>query len=131
MKKVLGDIDVQADHYNGRVPEFALMSRMPGIGKPWVDKYWSDIVKGHVQVNGYTHSIPRYYEQLLKKKDLRAYVKLKMERKENREKKEFSSEYHFIEYNDSWRQKQKNDFKEILINKSLKRSFENAETEYR
>lgn len=41
MKKVNGQ-DAE-EHYQGRMPEFTLMSRRPGIGKGWFDKYSSDV----------------------------------------------------------------------------------------
>lgn len=44
VKKITGD-KAEA-HYGGRVPEYITMSRRPGIGKPWFDKYKSDVLSG-------------------------------------------------------------------------------------
>lgn len=52
MKKITGDEDRKANHYIRKMPdmndvqlepEFAMMSKNPGIGKPWFDKYRNDI----------------------------------------------------------------------------------------
>ena len=40
MKKITGD--KAASHYNGRLPEYTTMSRRPGIGRAWYDKFKSD-----------------------------------------------------------------------------------------
>lgn len=68
-KKVYGDIDVQADHYNGLLPEFALMSRKPGIGHSWFEKYSNDVFpKDGFHINGRFYKPPRYYDNLYEKK---------------------------------------------------------------
>ena len=73
-KKVTGDL---ADSYYSRVvsdtgeivrlePEFAHMSLRPGIGLPWLERYWKDLyTKGHnaVIVNGEKKRIPRYFDR--------------------------------------------------------------------
>lgn len=73
VKKVTGD---RADSHYMRVdpssgecvwlePEFARMSLRPGIGLPWLEKYWRDLYKtGHnaVIVNGVKKPIPRYFD---------------------------------------------------------------------
>lgn len=41
MKKITGDM--AESHYDGREPEFTLMSLRPGIGAPWFKKYMSDV----------------------------------------------------------------------------------------
>lgn len=45
------------------VPEFALMSRRPGIGKAWLDKYGKEIKSFHnVVFKGKKYKVPRYYK---------------------------------------------------------------------
>lgn len=72
MKKLTGD---KADAYNWthpitgevytRAPEYVTMSRRPGIGKGWFDKFKSDVFPhDHVIVNGVPCKPPRYYETL-------------------------------------------------------------------
>jgi len=59
------------DHYTNkdtgewREPEFSLMSRKPGIGKNWFDKYYSDIYetgKDGLHINGKFMKPPKYYD---------------------------------------------------------------------
>lgn len=83
MKKVTGDIDVQADHYNGRVPEFALMSRNPGIGHDWLKKYFNDVYpKDSFHIDGRRKKPPRYYDTLAKKWDPEMFFWVKKKREE-------------------------------------------------
>lgn len=111
-KKITGP--PAAEHYQGRTPEFALMSRMPGIGKPWLDKYFTDVYpKDFFTLNGVKNKPPRYYDDLLKKKNPRLHIKLK----EARELK--AKETEII------RLKQKENHKKLTI-KSLHRSLENG-----
>lgn len=52
----------EADHYQGRIPEFALMSRSPGLGFEWFARYKSDVFpRDEVRVNGVPRTPPRYY----------------------------------------------------------------------
>jgi len=70
MKKVNGN--EAKDHYhfvddNGkrwyRLPEFTEQSRMPGIGKPWLEKFSSDVYPSDfVILNGRKFRPPRYYD---------------------------------------------------------------------
>lgn len=70
MKKVTGD--GAADHYSvvdgdgvvyDRVPEFAVMSRRPGIGSGFYDKYGSEIRNNDsVVINGRCVRPPRFYD---------------------------------------------------------------------
>jgi len=50
-------------HEVNLLPEFTDMSRSPGIGKPWLDKFHSDVYNGDfVLVNGAKARPPRYYD---------------------------------------------------------------------
>lgn len=63
-KKITGD---QADeHYNGRVPEFVRMSRRPGIGAAWLDKYQTDVYPHDYIVirDGIKVKPPKYFDKL-------------------------------------------------------------------
>ena len=75
MKKVNGDKAEEyyqwADEETGEVfplkPEYVTMSRRPGIGKKWYDKYHSDIYpKDFITVNGKKCRPPKYYDSILK-----------------------------------------------------------------
>lgn len=62
VKKVTGEAAVA--HYGARRPEFAEMSRRPGIGALWLDKFWSDVYpRGKVVVNGLEANPPRFYRK--------------------------------------------------------------------
>ena len=51
-----------ADHYQGRLPEFALMSRNPGLGAEWIARFKSDVFpRDEVRINGHTRTPPRFY----------------------------------------------------------------------
>lgn len=61
MKKITGP--KAADHYNGREPEFIVMSRRPGIGTAYLEKYASEMyTHDNVIVNGVPSSLPRFYD---------------------------------------------------------------------
>lgn len=80
MKKLRGrsveDLEAQAAHYASvdtetgevfyRVPEYATMSRRPGIGKKWLEKYMSDVYPfDEVIMRGEKMRPPRYYDKVL------------------------------------------------------------------
>lgn len=78
------------DHYNwtddtgvrhNRVPEFAGMSRDPGIGKPWLDRYGADVYPDDfVLVNGKRCRPPRFYDKQLELSDCELYEEIKTRR---------------------------------------------------
>lgn len=53
--------------YSG-APGFARMSRMPGIGSAWFDRYQSDFERGKVVVDGVESNAPRFYMRKLKER---------------------------------------------------------------
>jgi len=56
-----------ADHYKGRVPEYATMSRRPGIGLEWLKKYGGDIYPSdQMIVGGRRSKPPRFYDEKYK-----------------------------------------------------------------
>lgn len=60
-KKITGP--KAADHYKGREPEFLVMSRRPGIGTSYIQKYQSEMyTHDNVIVNGIPSSLPRFYD---------------------------------------------------------------------
>lgn len=62
LKKVTGD--KANDHYQGRLPEFCTMSRKPGIGLPWLERYFGDVYPHDFVVvrNGIKCRPPRFYD---------------------------------------------------------------------
>lgn len=66
-KKVVGKD--AGKHYGGRKPEFLLMSRRPGIGRAWIEKFTSDVYPSdEVIVKERACRPPRYYDQVLEAK---------------------------------------------------------------
>lgn len=78
VKKVTGDraadhyrtVDLETGEVIWREPEFVQMSRRPGIGARWFDKYWRDVFPhDRVVVKGVQAKPPRYYLQRMKRID--------------------------------------------------------------
>lgn len=76
VKKVTGDaaaehyqsVDVRTGEIYNRVPEFCQMSRRPGIGATWFERYHREVFpRDRVVINGREASPPRYYKKLLDK----------------------------------------------------------------
>lgn len=89
-KKITGSspesLQIQKEKYGDRLKEFALMSRRPGIGKPWFDKYGSDVYpKDFVTVNGKKFRPPRYYDSLCARNDPYDFQEIKERRREKQE----------------------------------------------
>ena len=89
MKKISGDKAQQ--HYEwtnpetgviyDRQPEYATMSRRPGLGQGWYDAFQSDIYPSdNVVHNGRKFKVPRYYDKRLELSDSRALKTLKGKR---------------------------------------------------
>lgn len=88
MKKLTGDNDKVAEYYT-RIhpitrtvhtvhPEFAVMSRRPGIGRAWLDKFKSDCYPSDfLIVDGKKHSVPKYYDAQLTEEELLIYKRLR------------------------------------------------------
>lgn len=56
-------------------PEFSQMSRRPGIGQRWIEKYRSDVYPhGMIVVNGHEVRPPKYYDRWLKTKNPRQHA---------------------------------------------------------
>lgn len=64
LKKQTGERAEQ--HYNGLEPEFTTMSRRPGIGKKWFEKFKNDVYNHDRMVLGPNVILrpPRYYDEL-------------------------------------------------------------------
>ncbi|QCQ84575.1 replication initiator protein [Blackfly microvirus SF02] len=89
MKKVDG-AKREAGHYlvytsdgvvSERLPEFALMSRRPGIGTPWYDKYGNE-VRNHdsIVIDGKEVPSIRYYDLKFEALDPEGYERVKRKR---------------------------------------------------
>lgn len=84
LKKVYGTRESFAEYEKtGREPEFVLMSRRPGIGAQWFDKFgMTDVFpRDRVYSRGHLCKPPRYYDKLLEKIDPELLATLKMRRR--------------------------------------------------
>lgn len=119
LKKVTGP--KAEEHYDGRKPEYVTMSRRPGIGKGWIDKYMDTVYNDDsVIVRGKQMRPPKYYDEQFEAKYPSDFARLKIDR----EKKI-----------DALKQKKPEEFKskrvlakekvKILQVKNFKRSYEN------
>ena len=62
-------------------PEYCTMSRMPGIGKTWLEKFKADVYPhDYVVINNHKVKPPRYYDSLLSEEEL---AQLKAKRAED------------------------------------------------
>ena len=95
--------------------EFAIMSRLPGIGYTWYLKYKDDLKKGYIHVNGKKINIPKYYENKLKQDSENHYERIKKQRRKANVKQK---EHNTLERLDTRKR-----FKQSRI-KQLKRKFE-------
>lgn len=108
LKKVNG---LQAEeHYGGRKPEWVSMSRRPGIGKEWFDRYKSDLFPKDICVvkakyGNYCCKPPRYYDNLYEVENPEGFKEIKERRKEKQKKPDFD----------------RLKAKEIILNQKIKR----------
>lgn len=76
-KKIVGSKEVVDAHYQGRKPEFLLMSRKPGIGASWYSKFAGDVFpRDEVVVKGVSARPPRYYSERVRVADPALYERL-------------------------------------------------------
>ena len=77
-KKMVGDlaethyarIDQETGEMKPVTHEYATMSRMPGLGYSFFQKYWKDIYAiDACVIKGKENPVPRYYDRLLERKD--------------------------------------------------------------
>lgn len=87
MKKVTGEasdehykVIVDGQEFNKR-PEYTTMSRRPGIGKGWFDKYWRDVYRGDfVVVDGVKMLPPKFYDSQFEAIDPTVFGRIKRRR---------------------------------------------------
>lgn len=65
-------------------PEYATMSRRPGLGSTWFDKYMNDVYPSdECVVDGKELRPPTYYDDLLKRKDPQLHAKVELKRQQH------------------------------------------------
>lgn len=63
------------------IPEFSQMSRQPGVGAPWLERYQSDVYPDDfVRVDGRSVAVPRYYDDRFKIEHLDDFEDIKRKR---------------------------------------------------
>lgn len=63
-------------------PPYTTMSRNPGIGATWIDKYYCDVYPhDEVIVNGHETRPPKYYDTYLEKRDPTLHARIKSRRR--------------------------------------------------
>lgn len=79
LDKFLDVVDEETGEVLGRrEPEFAQMSRNPGIGHWWYEKYKDQLAnQGHIVLNGKEQAVPRAYQKKLAVDRPQAYQDLK------------------------------------------------------
>lgn len=74
-------IDLETGEVITLVPEYAVMSRRPGIGADFYDRYASDIYPDDFVLHkGRKHKPPRYYDKLLERSNPARLAKIKIHR---------------------------------------------------
>lgn len=68
-------------YYDGRLPEYATMSRRPGIGKKWFDEHGKEVYEhDSVIINAKEVRPPKYYDMLMEDIDQKKMAILKRKR---------------------------------------------------
>lgn len=79
LKKVTGE--AADSHYGSRKPEYVTMSRRPGIGSTWFDRFGSEVYPSDsVVMRGREMMPPPFYDKLLQKIDPNLFDEVKRER---------------------------------------------------
>lgn len=77
------------EYYGTRKPEFLLMSRKPGIGRPWFDRFYSDVYPSDEVISrGVKTRPPRFYDRCFEKLNGSAFERVKAKREAEAEKVE-------------------------------------------
>ena len=89
MKKITGDmakahyerLDEETGEIYNLKPEYTTMSRRPGIGYDWYQKYKSDVFPhDYVVIEGKQFKPPIYYDRLLERDDPELHAEIKLRR---------------------------------------------------
>ncbi len=86
-------VDPETGELGQLTPEYATMSRRPGIGRDWFEKYSGDVFPSdEVIARGQKSKPPRYYLDLLERQDPEAASEIKRERSRQRDRTEETPE---------------------------------------
>ncbi len=71
------------------VPEYATMSRRPGIGRSWLEEFHSDVYpRDHVVSRGGEAKPPRYYDQWYAGRDPKRFKAIQLDRRRARKRED-------------------------------------------
>lgn len=125
MKKWKGKKEEISKYYGDKAPEFALMSRRPGIGKEWFEKFINDCYpKDFTTINGKKVKPPKYYDYLLEIRQPFLFEEIKIQR-ENREE-ENNAKKTTKDHLDELKYEKYRETVKIKQCKVLERTYENA-----
>lgn len=103
----------------GRAPEYVTMSRRPGIGAAWYERYSSEVYPSDsVVLRGREMQPPDFYDKILEKLDPELFEKVKAERK--------AAAGHFYDHPDNYSRRLmvRENVKNETIKNTLKRSID-------
>lgn len=67
-----------------RKPEFITMSRNPGLGQKWIEKYWRDVYPhDRVRMDGKEFTPPEYYDRWLKENQPEVWETVQRQRRDH------------------------------------------------
>ncbi len=82
-------VDPETGECGSRIPEFATMSRRPGIGAGWYDLYSDEVYPSdEVIVNGVAGKPPRFYDKLLEVSSPEVASEVQKERRRSRRRED-------------------------------------------
>lgn len=77
------------EYFGDREPEYAVMSRRPGVGRTWFDQFHADVYPSdEVITRGHPTKPPKFYDLLAEAKDPESYKKIKRTRRANRKRQD-------------------------------------------
>ena len=84
---VQGHVDTRTGEISEREREYTTMSRRPGIGREWYEKFKNEVYPhDEVIVQGRRMKPPRFYDRILEEEHEHEYLKVKAERKKAAER---------------------------------------------
>lgn len=86
-------VDVATGEVGRRYPEYATMSRRPGIGRRWLDEYGNEVLlNGTVVMRGREMKAPRYYDEQFDQSDPDAMEEVRKLRRSYRRRRDETAE---------------------------------------
>lgn len=82
VERYLKDVDPETGECRLLEPEYVAMSRRPGIGRGWYERYKSDCGKDFLTHEGRKYKVPKYYDGILEVEDVDEFNRIKVKRKE-------------------------------------------------